>query len=147
MSEDLFTVAAGILAASKYGFLTTVVDGHPHTRLVQHTNVDADGTVWIGTSPKSRKATDIALHPEVTYAVEDRATLAYSCLYATADIVDDLDERKARWVKGFEMFFPDGPEGDDFILLRLRPTALEVMDFTRGIHPDPFGLLPARTER
>ncbi|WP_306361236.1 pyridoxamine 5'-phosphate oxidase family protein [Nocardia sp. CC227C] len=147
MSDELFAAAREMLRTTTYGFLTTVADGRVHTRLVQHAGVDADDTIWIGTSPKSRKAADIAASPEVTYAVEDRPGIAYACVYATATIVDDPEERKARWVNGFELFFPGGPEGDDFVLLRLRPTAVEVMDFTREIHPDPFGLVPARAER
>ncbi|NNH74277.1 pyridoxamine 5'-phosphate oxidase family protein [Nocardia uniformis] len=147
MSEELFDAAVGIVRAGKYGFLTTLADGHPHTRLVQTMSVDADATVWIGTSPKSRKALDIALHPEVTYAVEDRVGLSYACLYAAAEIIDDPAELNAKWMREFEMFFPDGPTGGDFILLRLRPTAVEVLDFTREIHPAPFGLVPARAER
>ncbi|MFD6463821.1 pyridoxamine 5'-phosphate oxidase family protein [Streptomyces roseolus] len=147
MTEELFTAATDIVRASIYGFLTTVAEGRPHTRLVQTMQVDPDGTVWIGTSPKSRKALDIAAQPEVTYAVEDRATLSYTCLYASAEIIDDTAELTAKWQQPYAAFFPDGPEGGDFVLLRLRPHAVEVMDFTRGIHPDPFGLLPARAER
>ncbi|WP_282783390.1 MULTISPECIES: pyridoxamine 5'-phosphate oxidase family protein [unclassified Nocardia] len=147
MSNQLFATTREMLRTTPYGFLSTSAAGRVHTRLVQHAGVDADGTIWIGTSPASRKAADIARSPEVTYAVEDRAAYAYACVYATATVVDDLEERKARWVNGFDMFFPDGPEGDDFVLLRLRPTAVEVMDFTREIHPDPYGLVPARAER
>lgn len=147
MSDELFDVAREILGANTYGFLNTAADGQPHSRLVQHIGVDDDGTIWIGTSPKSRKATDIAANPRVTYAVEDRAARAYACVYADAELVDDLDERLRRWTKGFETYFPDGPDGGDFVLLRLRPTAVEIMDFTRKIHPDPFGLLPARAEQ
>ncbi|MEV6279027.1 pyridoxamine 5'-phosphate oxidase family protein [Nocardia sp. NPDC051832] len=147
MSDELFGVATEIVRSSKYGFLTTVVEGTPRTRLVQTMQVDADGTVWIGTSPKSRKAVDISSQPEVTYAVEDRPTLAYTCLYGTAEIVDDAAELHAKWQDGYEIFFPDGPDGGDFVLLRLHPRAVEVMDFTRQIHPAPYGLKPARAER
>ncbi|WP_194818071.1 pyridoxamine 5'-phosphate oxidase family protein [Nocardia sp. XZ_19_385] len=147
MSDELFGVAAEIARASKYGFLTTVVEGAARTRLVQTAQVDADGTMWIGTSPKSRKAVDVSLQPEVTYAIEDRATLAYTCLYGAAEIVDDAAELNAKWQQGYEMFFPEGPEGGDFVLLRLRPRAVEVMDFTRRIHPAPYGLKAARAER
>ncbi|MEU8900610.1 pyridoxamine 5'-phosphate oxidase family protein [Nocardia sp. NPDC048505] len=147
MSDELFTFATEIVRASKYGFLTTTAAGVPHTRLVQTMQVDADGTIWIGTSPESRKAREIAAQPEVSYAVEDRATLAYTCLYATAEIIDDTVESNAKWQPGYEVFFPGGPDGGDFVLLRLRPHAAEVMDFTRQIHPAPYGLVPARAER
>ncbi|MFC4534760.1 hypothetical protein [Sphaerisporangium dianthi] len=44
-------------------------------------------------------------------------------------------------------FFPDGPAGNDFVLIRLRPHRVELMDFSRKIHPDPCGLVPAAAER
>ncbi|MGI5170649.1 pyridoxamine 5'-phosphate oxidase family protein [Spirillospora sp. CA-253888] len=146
MSGDLLDVALHVLRANPYGFLTTVDDGRPHTRLVQHVGVDPDGTVWIGTSPASRKAAEISRRPAVSYAVEDRAAFAYLCLQTEADLVDDMDERTGRWQDGLEAFFPDGPAGDDFVLIRLRPHRLEVMDFSRGIHPDPYGLVAAVAE-
>ncbi|MFB8008872.1 pyridoxamine 5'-phosphate oxidase family protein [Nocardia sp. NPDC056000] len=146
-TAELFEIAAALLRANTYGFLITIGDEIPNARLVQHVGLDDDGTIWIGTSPKSRKAADIAAHPKVTYAVQDRDTPAYVSVHATAEIVDDLATRKERWINGFEKFFPAGPDGDDFVLLRLRPHAVEVMDFARQIHPDPFGLLPARAVR
>ncbi|WP_262401365.1 pyridoxamine 5'-phosphate oxidase family protein [Actinomadura sp. CNU-125] len=143
VSGELFGVALELLRANPYGFLTTVDDGQPHTRLVQHVGVDDDGTVWIGTSPTSRKAAQISRHRVVSYAVEDRAAFAYACLNATAELVEDETERAARWQNGLEAFFPDGPAGDDFVLIRLRPHRVELMDFSREIHPDPYGLVPA----
>ncbi|MGW0247536.1 pyridoxamine 5'-phosphate oxidase family protein [Nocardia goodfellowii] len=147
MTDELFSAATEIVRTGKYGFLTTVTEGGPRTRLVQTMQVDTDATVWIGTSPKSRKAIEVSSRPEVTYAVEDRATLAYACLYGAAEIIDDPAELNAKWLREFEIFFPDGPDGGDFVLLRLRPHTVEVMDFTRRIHPAPFGLLAARAER
>ncbi|NUT39156.1 MAG: pyridoxamine 5'-phosphate oxidase family protein [Thermoactinospora sp.] len=147
MSGELFDVALTLLRSNPYGFLTTVNDGQPHSRLVQHVGVDADGTVWIGTSPASRKAAEISRHRLVTYAVEDRAAFAYVCLQADAELVDDEDERVARWQDGLEAFFPDGPAGNDFVLIRLRPHRVELMDFVRKIHPDPYGLVPAAVEQ
>ncbi|MFI6522796.1 pyridoxamine 5'-phosphate oxidase family protein [Spirillospora sp. NPDC050679] len=146
MSGDLVDVALHLLRANPYGFLSTVADGRPHTRLVQHVGVDADGTVWIGTSPASRKAAEVSRHGAVSYAVEDRAAFAYLCLQADAELVDDMAERTARWQDGLEAFFPDGPAGDDFVLIRLRPRSLELMDFSRRIHPDPYGLAAAVAE-
>jgi general stress protein 26 len=142
----LFDVALELLRTNPYGFLTTVDGGQPHTRLVQHVSVDADGTVWIGTSPASRKAAEVSRHRKVSYAVEDRAAFAYVCLHADAELVEDVTERVARWQDGLESFFPDGPAGNDFVLIRLCPHTVELMDFSRRIHPDPYGLVPAAAE-
>ncbi|KQC39906.1 MULTISPECIES: pyridoxamine 5'-phosphate oxidase family protein [Frankia] len=166
--EEALAAAQALLRRNPYGFLTTVgaaarrdASGRvthdqaardqatPHARLVQHLAVTDDLTVWIGTSPRSRKVADIAANPEsrVAYAVEDRAALAYLSVSATVSVVDDERERAAKWEDGLAAFFPAGPLGDDFVLLRLDPLRLELMDFTRRLHPDPFGLVPVVVER
>ena len=42
---------------------------------------------------------------------------------------------------------PDGPEGDDFVLIRLVPRRIELMSFADRIHPEPYGLKEAVLER
>jgi hypothetical protein len=63
-AAGLAGVAVALLRANPYGFLitttTTIVVGGIHSRLVQHLRVDDDATVWIGTSPRSRKAADVS---------------------------------------------------------------------------------------
>lgn len=44
-------------------------------------------------------------------------------------------------------FFPDGPAGDDFVLLRFEPDRIEVWDASRRITPEPFGLCSASLVR
>ncbi|MFI9201540.1 pyridoxamine 5'-phosphate oxidase family protein [Streptomyces sp. NPDC053048] len=146
-AASLFEAALRLARSNPYGFLTTHDGDRPHTRLVEHVAVDDDGTVWIGTSPRSRKAAGIARRPEVTYAVEDRAAYAYVVLEGEATVEDDPELRLAHWKDSFEAFFPGGPAGDDYVLLRLRPRRIELMDFTRQVHPAPFGLVPAVVER
>ncbi|CAJ63469.1 MULTISPECIES: pyridoxamine 5'-phosphate oxidase family protein [Frankia] len=149
--EEALAAARALLRSNAYGFLATL-GSHgvaPHVRLVQHLAVTDDLVVWIGTSPRSRKVADIAANPDiqVIYAVEDRAAFAYLSVAATVSVVDDERERAAKWEDGLAAFFPAGPLGDDFVLLRLDPLRLELMDFTRRLHPDPFGLLPVVVER
>jgi general stress protein 26 len=103
-----------------------------HTRLVEHVAVDDDGTVWIGTSPRSRKVAQVGRRPEVTYAAEDRDGVGAVVMQARAEVVDDERERAARWQDDLIAFFPEGPRGGDF-----------VMNFAHGVHPEPYGQVPA----
>lgn len=146
-AHRVFDTALKLLRNNPYGFLTTVHDGRPCSRLVQHLSVEDDATLWIGTSPVSRKAGQLAANPEVLYAVEDRGDLAYVVVYGAARLVDDLDERRRLWDPGAIAFFPDGPEGDDFVLIRLVPRRIELMSFADRIHPEPYGLKEAVLER
>lgn len=142
---ELLTVALAIFRSHPYGFLATTGRPGPTVRLVQHLRVDDDATIWIGTSPRTRKVLEITASPRVTYAVEDRAKFAYASLSARAELVDDVAKREELWDPGLQAFFPEGPGGDDFVVVRLVPLDLEVMSFVDGVHPDPYGLEAART--
>ena len=132
-------------ATHPYGFLITAGDaGSPHARLVQHVGIDDDLSVWIGTSPMSRKVRDIHRASSATYAVEDRASFAAVVLSGEAVIEASLEQRLARWTDGFKTFFPGGPGGDDFVLVHLVPDEIELIDFAHGVHPEPYGLMAQR---
>jgi general stress protein 26 len=150
-SEDaagFFRVALALLRASPYGFLITgAAGGGLHSRLVQHLRVEDDATIWIGTSPRSRKAADVAGGEMACYSVEDRAAFGYVTVTGRPALSADLAQRRALWEDGLAAFFPGGPEGDDFVLLRLSPVRIELMSFAGAVHPDPYGLVPGVIER
>lgn len=136
--------ASLLLNANPYGVLSTIAqDGGVHARLVQHLTTDFDLGVWIGTSPRSRKAAEIRLQSKVSYTVEDRSKFAYATLVGAASVVDDLDARRRHWQSGLAAFFPDGPAGDDFVLISAEPQRVEVMNFSSGLTPSPYGLTAA----
>lgn len=89
-----------MLRGHRYGVLSTrSLDGGVSARLVQHLAVDA--TVWIGPSPMSRKATEIAASPEVAFSVEDRVRFAYTTVVGRADLVDGrTDPRRVAGRRG-----------------------------------------------
>jgi hypothetical protein len=51
----------------------------------------------------------------------------------------DAEERFEEW----RAFFPAGPAGEDYVLLQVVPSRLEVLNFVRQVTPIPFGLRPA----
>lgn len=146
-AAGIFGVAVGLLRANPYGFLITVGGGGVRSRLVQHLRVDDDATIWIGTSPRSRKAADVSAGREACYSVEDRAAFAYVTVTGRAAVCGDAGQRRAKWESGLAAFFPGGPGGDDFVLLRLAPVRIELMHFALGVHPEPYGLVPAVIEK
>lgn len=139
-------MAVGLLRANPYGFLISAGDGL-HSRLVQHLRVDDDATIWIGTSPRSRKAAELSGGAPVCYSVEDRAAFGYVTVTAQPGLSTDLAQRQALWEDGLAAFFPAGAGGDDFVLLRLASLRIELMNFAEAVHPEPYGLVPAVIER
>ena len=142
---DLVMRVTDMLATHPYGFLVSAGNGgRPHARLVAHSGVDRDLSIWIGTSPASRKVTEIERAGQATYAVEDRASFASLAMSGIATIESEVEVRVARWNEDFRPFFPDGPEGNDFVLIHLVPDEIELIDFANGVHPDPYGLVSQR---
>lgn len=136
-----------MLTQTTYGFLVTIRAGVPAARLTEHLAVDDDLTLWIGTSPASRKAAEIAANPATAYTVEDRDALGYVSAMGRASIDTSLERRRELWRPHLERFFPSGPEGDDFVLVRVATERVELMSFGAGIHPDPLGLASATLVR
>jgi general stress protein 26 len=142
---DLVSRIREMLAAHPYGFLISVGEGErPHARLVAHAGVDSNLSIWIGTSPATRKVAEIRRSGWATYAIEDRASFASAAMNGPATVESDIAQRLAHWTEDFRPFFPDGPEGDDFVLIHLTPHEIELIDFANGIHPDPYGLVSQR---
>jgi general stress protein 26 len=140
---DLVELVERTLRRVPYGFLITPSPDGPDARVVQHEVAD-DFVLWIGTSVHSRKAHQIGTAGiAATYAVEDREEFAYVAMKGAAALITDVAERRDHWRDGFATFFPAGAEGDDFALVRFEPQRVEVMNFAAGVHPDPFGLVPA----
>ena len=145
--EELLAVSRAILDSVDYGFLITAAPDGPDARLVKHLAVDEDFGVWFGTSAHSRKTRQIGSGTAASFAVEDRPNFAYVTLKGHASVVSDLSARRERWQEGLAMFFPGGPESDEFTLIHLLTHRIELMSFAAKVYPDPLGLVPALLAR
>jgi len=146
-AEQVVALAVQAVRSHPYGWLVTAGEPAPAARLVQHLTVDDDAVLQIGTSPRSRKVRQVGDGRWATYAVENRSSFAYASLTGPCHLVTDQVERDRAWVSELELFFPAGPGGDDFVLVRIEPQRVEVTDFAAGVHPDPYGLVPQVVER
>ena len=110
-AAGLADMAIRMLRANPYGFLITATGEGPHSRLVQHLCVDDDATIWVGTSPRSRKVADIAVSPLVCYSAEDGRRSPTSPSQRTPPWLRTPTQCRAKWDSGLAPFFPSGPEG------------------------------------
>lgn len=148
-AHHLLTITRSTLDAVQYCFIITVGEGgRPNARIVQHHKPQNDDLVlWFGTSRASRKAADVRRDSRVTVAFQHDPEIAYVVLHGQAELVDDPELRQHYWLKEWTPFFPGGPTGDDFILIRFVPAHIELMNFNREITPAPFGLQHADLKR
>jgi general stress protein 26 len=130
-----------------YCLLTTRGEDAPSARVLQPFPPSEDLEVWLGTSPKSRKVAEIERDPNATLVYQDDDRSACVVLVGTVEVVHAREERAKRFMPMWWAFFPEGPLGDDFVLLRFVPRRVEVWDISRGITPPPFGLRSSQITR
>ncbi|MEW5854034.1 MAG: pyridoxamine 5'-phosphate oxidase family protein [Myxococcota bacterium] len=150
-ARDLSTHPRAVLAAARstmqrkpYCLLVTTSPEGAHARVLQPFPPDEELRVWLGTSPRSRKVAELRADPRATLVYEDDRRGACVALSGDVEVVEDVGARRAHFMRSWWAFFPEGPEGDDFVLLRFEPRRLEVWDASRRITPEPFGLASAK---
>ena len=129
---------------TKYCFLVSNgANGWSSARFVEPIVEHDFSAIWIGTSPKLRKVIEIQGNTKVTLAfghVQERANVV---IYGEACIESDVALRKKYWKGEWRLFFPDGPTGNDYVLIMVRPVRMEIMSFHRNVILEPFGLKPS----
>ena len=145
--EASLRAARSVVEKSKYCFLITHgSEGGSNARWVEPI-VEPDFTVWIGTSPKLRKVQEVMADSAVTLAFGSEKDQANLILKGQARVVDDMQMRRKHWLGHWRLFFPDGPQGDDYVLLKFEPQCMEVLSFKKAVIPEPFGLSAVQLDR
>lgn len=145
-SDDVITAARRIANVATYGFFTTAADGI-QTRMVQHLEVTDDCGITFSTGPATRKAVSVRADSSVSYAVYDPETRAAASINGVAHLDTDLGRRLALWDDSLAPFFPEGPDGDGFVLVTIVATQVEVWSMPDELAPPPFGLSSATSHR
>ena len=103
-------------------------------------------TVWMATNRSTRKVAEIQADPRVTLVYYDPDDPGYVTLLGDARLVDDPAEKRSRWKDEWNLYYPDGPLGDDYMLVEFVPRRIEVVSVKYGIADDPLAWKPAIVE-
>jgi general stress protein 26 len=142
--EYLLEIARNTIEAVDYCFLITLSEsGQANARLVQHFKPEIDMTIWVGTSRRTRKVREICNNNRITVTFQDDREHAYVMVLGSASVETDLNHRQRHWHDDSIDFFPAGPRGDDYVVIKFVPSRIELMNFARSVTPAPFGLRPA----
>lgn len=146
--QQLLTAARELMDSAEYCFLITVDPaGQPQARLMHPFPPEPDLRIFLGTNPKSRKVAQIRSNPRATLACYDPKGPGYVTLLGSARLVETPSERRKRWRKGWEEFFPGGPEGSNYVLIELTPGRVELISPKHGIGTAPGSLRAPAIER
>ena len=141
--EQLLTVAKDAILSTYYCFLITISEsGVPNARLMQPYEPEDDLTVFLGSSPQSRKVSELQGNNRASLAYHSLRENAYVTMIGTASIENDVATRQKYWRDEWKIFFPGGPLSGDYTLVRFAPCRIEVMNLARNIYQQPYGLRP-----
>jgi general stress protein 26 len=144
---QILQAAIDLMRAARYCTFITVDDGgQPQARVVDPFLPEQDMTVWVATRPVTRKVAQIRKNPRVTLLCFDAAKQGYVTLLGTAALVDDAGEKAKRWKPEWKAFYEDENRGQDYMLIRVKPTRLEILSPAHGLGNDPRTWQPVSLE-
>jgi len=133
--EQLVSAAREIMNKARYcALITTNAKGSVQARTMDAFAPDEKMIVWLATNPRSRKVVDMQRNPRVTLYYFDRENQAYVTIHGTARLVNDADEKARHWKEEWSAFYPN--RNKDYLLIKVVPKRLEVVDTKKGIVGD-----------
>jgi general stress protein 26 len=134
--DSVLAAAKDIIGQSTYcGLVTVDATGQPQTRTMNPFPVGDDIVVWFATSRSSTKVKEIKYNPKVSvYFANHSVAKGYVNLSGKATVIDD----KELLVKMKREYWNGIPNWQDiFVLIKIEPKSLQVINYKYGINNDP----------
>ena len=129
--DDGTRKVADLLTSSRIAMFTTrAPDGVLTSRPMAVQEVEFDGDLWFFADASSRKVAHITHDPQVNVTVGSGAT--WISLTGAARVVRDDARKRELWNSAVEAWFPDGPDADHVVLLRVDGLSAEYWDTPGG---------------
>ena len=130
-SPDAIRKVAELIKGQKFGFLTTTMpDGRLTSRPMSLQEVEFDGDLWFFAEQDAPWLTHIAASPQVNVGAGSGGS--WVSLTGTAEITHDVAKKRELWNSGVEAWFPQGPDDDSVVLLKVEADSAEYWDSPGG---------------
>lgn len=120
--------------------ITLDENGTPQVRTMDPFPPEDDFTIWLATNPKSRKVEQVKKNTNVTLYYNDKNNNGYVTLQGKAELINDQHEKDKRWKAEWKEFYPD--RTDHYLLIKITPLKMEVINYARGISGDSLTWQP-----
>ena len=107
---------------------TTTADGTLISRPLQTLEFDAEHVLWFATDANSEKAAEIKANPHIGLSYADRRDNSYVSISGPARILRDPQKLDELWTPSMSIFFPQGKEDPDLVLIRVEIERAEYWD-------------------
>ncbi len=130
-----------MLSAKECGIITQDENGVPQVRTMDPLSPEEDFTVWLATHPNTRKVQQIKNNPNITLYYPDKNDKGYVTIHGVAELVNDQKEKDKRWKNEWKNFYAN--RTDAYLLIKVTPHYLELINYNHGISGDPKTWQPA----
>jgi general stress protein 26 len=110
-------------------------DGEYHSRPMMTQQREFDGDLWFFAGRTSPKVREIEKKPSVNVVYVDGGK--YVSIAGKGEIVTDVKKKKELWNETLRVWFEDGPESEDVVLIRVDSKSAQYWDTPSG----PIGYL------
>jgi general stress protein 26 len=131
MSTDETRKVADLMKGQRFGMLTTTdPDGTLISRPMALQEVEFDGDLWFFAARDSRKIRHLDSHAQVNVTVGSGGS--WVSLTGTGVVVTDTARKRELWNTVVEAWFPEGPDDDGVVLLKVQADSAEYWDSPGG---------------
>ena len=143
MSADQTRKVAELLRGERFAFLTTVMkDGRLASRPMTLQEVEFDGDLWFFAERDSNPVRHITDSPQVNVGVGSGGT--WVSVSGDAILVTDVAKKRELWNSAVEAWFPQGPDDDSVVLLKVEADSAEYWDSPGGRLATAFSFVKAK---
>jgi general stress protein 26 len=119
------------MKGERFGFLTTTApDGTLTSRPMTLQEVEFDGDLWFFAERGSHPVQHIQTSPQVNVGVGSGGS--WVSLTGQAVVVQDAAKKRELWNSAVEAWFPQGPDADDVVLIKVEGSSAEYWDSPGG---------------
>jgi general stress protein 26 len=125
-----------VMNAAHAVYLATMSEGGPRVRALvnlrlrwryrgpSRTARTDDFTVYLATSRTSDKIAEITADPRVSVYYSRPLLFRGVMLCGTAEVLDNPDLKRALWSDDWRVYWPDGADNPDYVVVRLKPSEI-----------------------
>ena len=134
MAQDDGRVRLGQLVQDvEVAMLTTFDDeGELHSRPMLTLRPGFDGVLWFATDLRSHSVADVGREHQVAVSYVDAPAERFLSVSGWAELVRDRTLARALWREPLRAWFPNGPEAQEFALLRVAVERAQYWEGTSG---------------
>jgi general stress protein 26 len=118
------------------------MDGRLTSRPMTLQEVEFDGDLWFFAERGSNPVEHITASPEVNVGVGSGGS--WVSLTGDAVVVEDAAKKRELWNSAVEAWFPQGPDSDDVVLIKVQADSAEYWDAPGGRLATAFSFVKAK---